>query len=88
MNADRKVYIDEGFRHFIMATEYTSKAKWKRDVNYIADLVSDINQKMDHIVREMRDTSQNLEHLLDGYSGKGRQKRYSSYQDDAGNGAC
>lgn len=70
-----------------MAKTYNTKTKWKRDVNYIADLVSDINQKMDHIVKEMRSTSLDLGHLVDGYTRKGKQKDYN-HQDYASDSPC
>ncbi|KKW22067.1 MAG: hypothetical protein UY62_C0012G0003 [Parcubacteria group bacterium GW2011_GWF2_50_9] len=71
-----------------MAKDYNAKTKWKRDVNYIADLVSDINQKMDHIVKEMRAASHDLGHLVDGYSRKSKQRDESRHQDYAFDNSC
>jgi hypothetical protein len=71
-----------------MATDYKAH-KWKRNVNYIADVVSDISRKMDHIVEELRTASFNLGHLADDYLG--RRKRNGFYPDDpdyASNDAC
>lgn len=59
-----------------MATEQKQKNKWKRDVSYISHAVSDISQKMDHIVKELRDASFSLEHLADTYGLSGKPKKY------------
>jgi len=52
------------------------KGKWKRDVSYISNVVSDISQKLDHIVQELRGASGSLEHLADTYTIGGKARKY------------
>lgn len=65
-----------------MAKEQKQKGKWKRDVNYISHVVSDISQKMDHIVKELRGTSFNLDHLADAYTSGGKNKKYLAFPEE------
>jgi len=66
-----------------MAKAQKTKGKWKRDVNYISHVVSDISQKMDHIVKELRGTSFSLDHLADTYTIGGKaQKRLGFPEED------
>ena len=65
-----------------MANAQKIKGKWKRDVNYISHVVSDINQKMEHIVKELRGASFSLDHLADVYTADGKNKKYSGFPDE------
>lgn len=42
-----------------MTSEYNEKyktnKKWKKDIDYLATIVSDINKKMNHIIGQLRD---------------------------------
>ncbi|OGS36437.1 MAG: hypothetical protein A2293_06575 [Elusimicrobia bacterium RIFOXYB2_FULL_49_7] len=65
-----------------MAKAQKTKGKWKLDMNYISRVVSEISQKMDHIVKELRDASFSLDHLADGYHSGGRTKQYPGSHED------
>lgn len=65
-----------------MATAQKQKHKWKRDVNYISHAVSDISQKMDHIVKELRDASFSLEHLADIYTPAGKTRKHLEFPEE------
>ena len=51
-------------------------------MNYISHVVSDISQKMDHIVKELRDASFSLEHLADIYTPAGKIRKYLGFPED------
>lgn len=62
-----------------MAKAQKSKGRWKCDVNYISHVVSDISQKMDHIVKELREASFSLEHMADAYPMHSKYSKKSNY---------
>lgn len=61
------------------------KGKWKRDVEYISHLVADINGKMEHVVKELRHASFNLEDLADVYSIGGKSRKCPGFHDQYDN---